>query len=284
MKQIVYVNGVWMPSDQAQISIFDRGFLFADGAYEVTTVLEGRLVDNARHLARLRRSLEELSIPMAWPVTELEELQQDLISRNALDQGTVYIQITRGQAPRSFDAPADPKPSLVGFTTMRDLLGDPKGSQGIRVMLLPDIRWKRRDIKVIGLLAPSLAKMEATRLGFDEAWMVEDGLITEGTSNNAYIVDQRGTIITRPVGPEILPGITRHALLDIARAAGYAVEERPFSPDEAKTAQEAFLSSASTFVYPVIEIDDTPVGSSAAGPVALDLRQRYIEAARSGLS
>lgn len=279
MDGIVYVDGAFVPAQDARISVFDRGLLFADAVYEVTTVLAGRLIDNRRHLARLHRSLTALDMPPPMSDADIIAVQQGLIERNGLDQGAVYLQVTRGTAPRSFDIDPDPRPTLIGFCWARDVLQMPAG---LRVVTLADQRWKRRDIKTTGLLAQSLAKTEATRRGADEAWMVEDGLITEGSSNNAFIVTADGTIRTRALGPEILAGITRHALIEIGSAAGYRFEERAFTIDEALDATEAFSSSASSFVRPVVAINGQPVGNGQPGPVATDLRRRYIEAALAG--
>jgi len=255
----------------------------ADGVYEVTSVLGGKLVDFDGHAARLERSLGELD--MASPVTrgELLAIHRELVARNEVDEGMVYLQITRGApADRDFVFPDPGKtPStIVLFTQSKPGLADsPAAKAGIRVISIDDIRWGRRDIKTVQLLYPSMGKMMAKKAGVDDAWMVEDGFVTEGTSNNAYIVKGR-RIITRQLGPEILSGITRTAVLRFAREAQYEVEERAFTVDEAKTADEAFITSASTFVMPVVEIDGATLGNGTPGAVARRLRDIYLEESR----
>ncbi len=283
MSAIAYVDGAYLPADQASVSIFDRGLLFADSVYEVTTVLEGRLIDNRRHLARLVRSLQALEIPMPMPQAEIIAMQESLIERNAVREGVVYLQVTRGVAERSFEAPIQPSPTVFAFASAKNIIDAPQAREGISVITVPDQRWKRRDIKTTGLLAQSLAKTEASRRGAEDAWMVEDGMVTEGSSNNAWIVRGDGIVQTRPTGTEILGGITRAALFDIAEAAGYRIEERPFSLSDARNAAEAFVSSASTFVWPVVAIDGHKLGDGRPGPLTRDLRHRYIEAARAGV-
>lgn len=276
----VYVNGAWLPEGEAKISVFDRGFLFADGVYEVTSVLDGKLIDLPQHMARLRRSLGELSMPAPASDAELEAIHRELIARNSLTEGMVYLQVTRGAADRDFVYPADPKPSLVLFTQARPLADTPAGRNGIRVVTLPDLRWKRRDIKTVQLLAPSMTKMAARAAGVDDAWMVEDGLITEGTSSNAYLVTGDGVVITRPLSHAILSGITRAALFAYAAEAGTLIHERPFTPEEARGAAEAFVTAASAFVTPVVEIDGVTLGDGRPGPVTRRLRELYLAEAR----
>jgi len=279
----VYVNGEYLPEDQAKVSIFDRGFLMADGVYEVTSVLDGKLIDFDGHTARLHRSLSELD--MANPVTDAEllEIHRSLVASNAIEEGLVYLQITRGASgDRDFVFP-DPETtpsSIVLFTQSKPGLAfGPAAAKGIRVVSIPDQRWGRRDIKTVQLLYPSMGKMMAKAAGVDDAWMIEDGMVTEGTSNNAYIV-KGNTIITRHLGHEILSGITRSAVLRFAREAQMQVEERSFSIAEAQGADEAFITSATTFVMPVVEIDGHPVATGAPGSVATRLREIYIEESR----
>ena len=279
MSRIVYVNGEFLPEDQAKISIFDRGFLFADGVYEVTSILNGRLIDNTAHLVRLQRSLSELNMRSPESNDRLTEIQLELAKRNNLQEGMIYLQITRGAADRDFKFPKNAMPSLVMFTQTKALIDNPQAETGISVITVPDIRWKRRDIKSVGLLAPSMAKQAAAEAGADDAWMIEDGFITEGSSNNAYIVNDQGAVITRHLGNEILSGITRKAVLRLAKELQIKIEERPFSVDEAKTAQEAFVTSASTFVCPVVKIDDHVIGTGFPGSMAKRLRQIYIDTA-----
>ncbi|RMD49806.1 MAG: D-amino-acid transaminase [Alphaproteobacteria bacterium] len=281
MSRIVYVNGSYVPEEEAKVSIFDRGFLFADGVYEVTSVLDGRLVDFAGHMARLRRSLGELDMASPASDEELLAIHRELVRRNGVEEGLVYLQVTRGAADRDFAWAADMAPTLVLFTQSKPGLaaGGPAVERGIRVIQVPDLRWKRRDIKTVQLLYPAMAKMEAKKAGADDAWLVEDGYVTEGTSNNAYIVTG-GRIVTRGLSTDILHGITRAAVLRLAAEAGLEVEERPFTIDEAKGADEAFITSATTFVTPVVAIDGAPVGSGAPGPLTRRLREIYIDEAR----
>jgi D-alanine transaminase len=279
MSRIVYVNGEYLPEEEAKISVFDRGFLFADGVYEVSSVLAGKLIDNAAHMARLERSLGELRMAPPMPLDEIPPIQREIVARNALDQGTVYLQVSRGAADRDFPFPKGAASSLVIFSQERNLLEDPAAARGISVITLPDIRWQRRDIKTVQLLAPSLAKQAALDAGANDAWLVEDGFVTEGSSNNAYIVTLDGTIVTRALSNSILHGITRRAILALAEREGLTVEERSFTPEEAYEAGEAFITSASTFVYPVVDIDGRILGNGVPGPVATKLRQLYIEMA-----
>lgn len=280
MSRTVYVNGDYVPEEEAKISVFDRGFLFADGVYEVTSVLEGRLVDFPAHLARLHRSLAELEIPAPAPDAEIEIVHRTLISLNDLHEGMIYMQVTRGAADRDFAYPATPTPSFVAFTQARPIAETAAALDGIRVILVPDIRWARRDIKTVQLLAPSMCKMMAREAGCDDAWMVEDGLVTEGTSNNAWIVTRDGTLVTRDLSHSILHGITRAAVLEYAREAQMRIEERPFTVAEAHGAAEAFITSASSFVTPVVEIDGKRLGDGRPGPVARRLRELYLAESR----
>ena len=279
MSRIVYVNGEYLAEEQAKISVFDRGFLFADGVYEVSSVLRGQLVDNAGHLARLHRSLNELD--MAAPVSdaEIESIQKTLIERNGVDQGLVYLQITRGAADRDFAYPQGVKPSLVMFTQKKNVVDSPQARNGISVIGVEDIRWRRRDIKTVGLLAPCMAKMQAKHAGADDAWLVEDGYVTEGSSNNAFIIDAEGTLVTRQLGNEILAGITRRAVLKLAEEQQIKIDQRPFSIEEACNAQEAFITSATTFVMPVVSINGNAVGDGRPGRLTRRLRELYIETA-----
>lgn len=280
MSRIVYVNGDYVPEEEAKVSVFDRGFLFADGVYEVTSVLDGKLIDFEGHVRRLQRSLDELE--MTNPLSEDEWLSahRELVARNDIGDGLVYLQVTRGAADRDFAYPEGVTPTVVMFTQAKPGLADnPAAKTGIKVISIPDIRWGRRDIKTVQLLYPSMGKMAAKKAGADDAWLVEDGAVTEGTSNNAYIVKGR-TIVTRQLSNDILHGITRAAVLRFAREAQMEVEERAFTLEEAKGADEAFITSASTFVMPVVEIDGTSVGTGAPGPVASRLREIYLEESR----
>jgi D-alanine transaminase len=280
MSRIVYVNGDFVPEEEAKISVFDRGFLFADGVYEVTSVLDGKLVDFAGHAARLQRSLAELEMPAPVDAETLEAIHRELIARNALHEGMIYLQVTRGAADRDFAYPANPVPSLVLFTQAVALVDTPRAETGIKVISLPDIRWQRRDIKTVQLLAPSMGKMAAKKAGKDDAWLVEDGFVTEGTSNNAWIVTADGVIVTRNLSNAILHGITRAAVIALAEEAQIRVEERPFTLAEAGAAAEAFITAASAFVTPVVEIDGRPVGDGRPGPLTRRLREIYVAESR----
>jgi D-alanine transaminase len=279
----VYVNGEYLPENEAKVSIFDRGFLMADGVYEVTSVLDGKLIDFDGHAVRLNRSLDELD--MANPVTrdELLAIHRELVTRNSIDEGMIYLQITRG-APDdrdfAFPDPETTPSTIVLFTQNKPgLANNPVALKGIKVISIEDIRWGRRDIKTVQLLYPSMGKMMAKAAGADDAWLVEDGFVTEGTSNNAYIVKD-GKIITRERSNDILHGITRAAVLRFAQEAQMDVEERNFTIEEAKSADEAFITSASTFVMPVVEIDGVQLGDGAPGKVAPRLREIYLEESR----
>ncbi len=280
MSRIVYVNGEYLPEEEAKVSVFDRGFLFADGVYEVTSVLDGKLIDFDGHAKRLERSLGELEMESPVTAEALLEIHRELVARNGIDEGLVYLQITRGAADRDFAYPEAAEPTIVLFTQAKPGLADSAASRkGIKVISIPDIRWGRRDIKTVQLLYPSMGKMAAKKAGADDAWMIEDGEVTEGTSNNAYIVKGR-TIVTRHLGTEILHGITRAAVLRFAREAQMEVEERAFTIEEAKSADEAFITSASSFVMPVVEIDGQSLGTGAPGPVATRLREIYLDEMR----
>ncbi len=281
---IVFVNGEYVPESEARISVFDRGFLFADGVYEVTSVIDGGLVDNASHLVRLHRSLAEIGMSCPMSDEEITRMQKALIDRNQLAQGMIYLQVSRGAAPRDFAFPVDTRPSVVAFTQHRNVLNPPVLETGLNVVTLPDIRWRRRDIKTVGLLPASMAKQRAAEQGADDAWMVEDGYVTEGTSNNAYIIDREKRLITRPLSPDILPGITRKAILALAEENGIEILERSFTPEEAYQAQEAFVTSATAFVMPVVSIDNHPIGDGNPGPLVKRLRELYIDFARRTLS
>ena len=278
----VYVNGEYLPEDQAKVSIFDRGFLMADGVYEVTSVLDSKLVDFDGHAVRLQRSLDELDMAVPISKEDLLEVHRELVRLNGVEEGMVYLQITRGApSDRDFVFPdADTPPTIVLFTQNKPGLADnPAAKKGMKVISIEDMRWGRRDIKTVQLLYPSMGKMMAKKAGADDAWMVQDGYVTEGTSNNAYIV-KGNTIITRALSNDILHGITRAAVLRFAREAQMQVEERNFSIDEAKEADEAFITSASTFVMPVVEIDGVALGDGVPGRVAPRLREIYLEESR----
>ena len=274
-----WLDGHFLPLDEARLPVTDRGFLFADGVYEVTAVLDGRLVDSAAHMARLERSAAELEIPLPFATADIESIQRELIARDGIDQGVVYLQLTRGAAERDFLAePA--APTLLMFTQRKDIVGSPAARSGIRIATMPDLRWARRDIKSVALLAQVMAKRQARAAGADEAWMVEDGFVTEGASSTAMIVTKDGTLVTRPNGHSILPGCTAAALRLLAQEDGVALAERRFTVEEALSAKEAMIASASNFVVPVVAIDGQAVGDGRPGPVAARLRDLYLAAAR----
>ena len=283
MTRTVYVNGDYLPENEAKVSIFDRGFLMADGVYEVTSVLDGKLIDFDGHAKRLQRSLDELEMAAPISTEELLEVHRELVRKNDLVEGMIYLQVTRG-APNDrdfvFPDPEETPSTIVLFTQSKPGLADnPVARKGIRVISIDDIRWGRRDIKTVQLLYPSMGKMIAKKAGADDAWMIEDGFVTEGTSNNAYIV-KGNKIITRALSNDILHGITRAAVLRFAREAQMEVEERNFTIEEARAADEAFITSASTFVMPVVEIDGEKLGDGTPGQVAPRLREIYLEESR----
>ena len=280
MTRTVYVNGEYLPETEAKVSIFDRGFLMADAVYEVTSVLGGKLIDFDGHAVRLARSLNELDMPQPLSKDELLDIHRELVLLNDITDGMIYLQISRG-APNDrdfvFPDPETTKPTVVLFTQNKPgLAQSPVAKKGLKVISIEDVRWGRRDIKTVQLLYPSMGKMMAKKAGCDDAWMVEDGFVTEGTSNNAYII-KGNKIITRALSNDILHGITRAAVLRFAREAQMDVEERNFTIAEAQDADEAFITSASTFVMPVVEIDGVAVGTGAVGPMATRLREIYLD-------
>ena len=279
MTRTVYLNGEYLPETEAHVSIFDRGFVMGDGVYEVTSVLQGKLLDFEGHLVRLSRSLGELGMKNPLSREEWLAIHRKLVELNTIDEGIIYLQVTRGNpGDRDFAYPPEDTPqTVVLFTQSKPGLADnPQARQGLRVISIPDLRWSRRDIKTVQLLYPSMAKMEAKHRGVDDAWFTEDGFVTEGTSNNVYIVTG-GRIVTRPLSQDILHGITRASLLRYAAEAQMQIEERAFTIAEAQAADEAFLTSASAFVMPVVEVDGVALGSGKPGPVAARLRELYLE-------
>ena len=282
MTRTVYVNGEYLPENEAKVSIFDRGFLFADAVYEVTSVLDGKLIDFEGHAVRLQRSLDELEMASPCTKDELLEIHRKLVELNGIEEGLIYLQVSRGSdGDRDFVFPsADTPPSLVLFTQNKPGLADsPAAKKGAKIISIEDIRWGRRDIKTVQLLYPSMGKMMAKKAGCDDAWLIEDGHVTEGTSNNAYFV-KNGKIVTRPLSNDILHGITRKAVLRMAAEAQMEIEERLFTIDEAKEADEAFTTSASAFVMPVVEIDGVQLGDGTPGPIAKRLREIYLDESR----
>jgi D-alanine transaminase len=282
LDSIAYVNGSFVPLSEAKVSILDRGFLFADGIYEVSAVLDGRLVDNASHLARLERSVGEISLKLPESIDRIIEIQKELVARNKLENGLVYIEVTRGaDKGRDFAFPKGVTPTMIMFTSVKDIVNADSAKKGISVITVPDIRWSRRDIKSVALLAQVLAKQAAAEAGAGEAWMIEDGKVTEGGSSSAFILTQDDVIVTRQNGSEILPGCTRKAVVKLAEERQLRVEERAFSVDEALKAKEAFITSASLFVQPVVSIDGKTVANGKPGPMATRLREIYIDFAKA---
>jgi D-alanine transaminase len=281
LDQIAYVNGSFVPLADAKVSVLDRGFLFADGIYEVSAVLEGKLVDNASHLARLERSVGEIALALPETLDRIIEIQKELITRNRLENGLVYLQVTRGaDAGRDFAFPKGVKPTLILFTSVKDIVNAPSAKSGIAVITVPDIRWARRDMKSVALLAQVLAKQAAAEAGASEAWMIEDGKVTEGGSSSAFILTKDDVLVTRQNSSAILPGCTRKAVVALAEERQLRVEERPFTVAEALVAKEAFITSASSFVQAVVTIDGKAIADGKPGPMANRLREIYIDFAR----
>lgn len=282
MSRIAYVNGRYVPHADAAVHVEDRGYQFSDGVYEVVLVYRGKLVDEDPHLDRLDRSLSELSIAAPMGRDALRFVLREVVRLNRFSTGIVYMQVTRGVARRDHPFPKDTKPALV-VTARR--IGVPTGAsveEGVGVITIPDIRWKRCDIKSVALLPNILGKQAAREAGAHEAWQVdEDGMVTEGTSTNAWIVTKDGKLVTRNANESILNGITRLTLINLAGRHGLELEERSFSVEEAKQAREAFISSATSFVTPVTRIDGAAVGNGRAGSLSLDLRQAYLDYAEA---
>ena len=277
---IAYLNGSFLPLEQARVTVLDRGFLFADGIYEVAAVIDGKLVDSASHLARLERSTSAIGIALPLSLAEIEAAQKELVARNALTEGLVYLQITRGaDATRDFLPSPDIRPTLVMFAQARHFLDVPAARDGIAVATMPDLRWARRDIKSVGLLAQAMAKRAAAEAGAQEAWMVEDGFVTEGASSTAFIVTEDG-VVTRPYSQAVLAGCTGAALTALAEESDITIIRRPFTVAEALAAKEAFITSASTLCQSVVRIDGQEIGGGKPGPIAMRLRALYIDFAR----
>jgi D-alanine transaminase len=281
MSRIVFLNGSFLPIEEAKVPFMDRGFLFGDGVYEGIGVLDGRLIDNEAHLERLERSLAEVRIRNPYTRTEWTSLQEEIVRRNGMAEGFIYFQVTRGVAERDFFFPENTHPTVAMFTQAKAIADAPAARSGIAVVTVPDQRWARRDIKSINLLAQVLAKQAAKEAGAQEAWLVEDGYVTEGGSSSGFIVTKKGSIVVRPLSQAILPGITRKSLLRLSEEAGIPLEERRFTVEEAYDAAEAFLTSASNFVLPIVTIDGRPVADGKPGPVTKRLRELYLSMART---
>jgi len=284
MTRIVYLNGEYVPADEAKVSIFDRGLLFADGIYEVCGVLDGKLVDFEGHVRRLERSLGEIDQPMPLTGEQIAEAMHTLTERNNLVEGMIYMQVNRGTAERDFTYNNDDLTQTVFmFHQVKDLEETKASKVGASMISVPDIRWKRRDIKSVALLPQVLAKQAAKQAGAAEALMVmDDGTVSEGGSSSFYYI-KNDTIVTRPLSKDILPGITRQALLDLAERENLAIDERTFTLAEALEADEAFITAASTMVCPIVEIDGLRIGGGQPGPMTIALRKIYFENARKTL-
>lgn len=280
MSRKVFLNGDYLDENKAKISIFDRGVLFADSVYEVTAFIENKLIDFKAHLERLKRSLNEINIKHSLDYDEFLEIHKNLIKFNDLKdtEGLIYFQISRGNIDRDFLINNQKiKPNIFSFSQKKLLTNDPKIEKGLHIISLEDLRWKRRDIKTTQLLYPSIAKTKAVRMGADDAWLLdENAKVTEGTSNNAYIISN-DTLITRQLSNDILHGTTRETILKVSNALKLKVEERPFDIEEAENSQEAFITSASTFIAPVIKINDKIIGNGTIGPITKILRETYIK-------
>ncbi|EHZ6872414.1 D-amino-acid transaminase [Providencia rettgeri] len=276
---IAYVNGQFLPEEDASVSIFDRGFLFADAVYEVTAIINGKLVDFDRHMARLQRSCAELQLSLPYDLAELKQIHLQLVQKNNIEEGLVYLQLTRGNAhQRSFLYPdKQTKPTLVLFAQKTQIVENEKSKYGIKVVTVDDIRWQRCDIKTVALLAASMAKEYAKQQGADDAIFVKNGYITEGSSSNCFIINQQNQIQTRGLNNEILSGITRQAILQLAREQQIDIVEKPFSIDEMLEAKEVFITSATTLVWPVIMANNQFIGEGKPGKLAIRLREIYLQ-------
>lgn len=281
MTRHIYINGSYLPENEAKISVMDRAFLFGDAIYEVTAMVDGHLIDNDLHLARFARSLAELAIALPLPLEQVRQMQIELARRNQMTDGTIYLQVSRGVAERNFLPEADMAPTFVAFTQPKKLYDTPAQQNGIAVALIEDPRWNRRDIKTVMLLGQALAKQSAAAQGFADVWLHEDGAITEGASSTAFILTHDGKIVTRQNSHAILPGCTRRAVMTLAERHNLTIEERPFTITEAQAAAEAFLTSASSLVTPVVRIGDAVIGDGTPGPVTRRLQQIYLDAARA---
>lgn len=279
MGRTVFIHGRFLPEEEARIGLFDRGFLFGDAVYEVTAVIAGRMIDNDLHLARLERSLSALGIPLPHSRAEIEAIQSKLIDLNGLTDGTVYLQVSRGEADRDFLYPETITPKLVGFTQAKKLTDTKAQREGIAVDLADDPRWQRRDIKTAMLLGQVMAKHAARARDFDDVWLVEAGLVTEGASSTAHIITADGRILTRAASQATLPGCTQRAIARLCEAEGLHIEERAFTPEEAQGSAEAFQTSASSLVTPVVRIGGRVIGDGKPGPRTRRLQSLYLEAA-----
>ena len=285
MERIVFINGVYLEENNAKISIFDRGLLFSDSVYEVTAVIDNKLIDFPAHVLRLKRSLNELKIKNTFDKKYLLEIHRNLLNKNPFinKEGLIYMQVTRGSTERDFLINnSNIEPNIFAFTQEKILTETIYKDNGLKIITIEDLRWQRKDIKTTQLLFASLAKTEAHEKGADDAWLIdEDKYINEGTSNNAYIIDNDNNIITRNLSNKLLPGITRQTILEVAKKLKLTVNERPFTIDEAISANEAFISSASTLIAPVVKINNTIIGNGKIGPITGILRETYIKISKN---
>lgn len=275
----VWLNGEFLPESEAKVSVFDRGLNFAQSVYEVSPVIDGKFRNWPHHAARLERSkaLARIVDDTDWPA-----VLSELIERNGLVEGRVCLQLTGGEADdRAFPLPSPPIPATrIAFTQADDLIDNRAAREGVKIVLRPDLRWNLRAAKTTQLLYAVMMKAEAREAGADDAWLVEDGVVTEATSSNAYIIDARGVLVSHPVDHGVLPGVTRISVIDIAHDLGLEVEERPFTPEELFAAREAFISGAGTLVQPVVEVDGRPIANGGPGVISSQIRARYIAALR----
>ncbi|WP_096016830.1 D-amino acid aminotransferase [Campylobacter lanienae] len=274
--QKVFLNGEFVDKDSAKISIFDRGFIFGDGIYEVVPVINSIIVEKDGFWDRFQRNLNEISLNLPYTNDEFESILNNLIEINSLKEGGLYIQITRGVAPRDFSFVKGVKPTIMAFAFSDSVLEHPAAKSGITIISTPDIRWKRRDIKSISLLGQCYAKNQATIAGADECFMVEDGYVTEAGSSSAFIIKD-GALITKPLSNEILPGIRRNRLLNLAKQIGLQIQERKFSMDEVYNADECFISAATIILLPVIKADGKAINGGKIGEYTTKLRELYKE-------
>jgi len=281
----VYVNGKYFDKNDAVVSVFDRGFLFADSVYEVTAVIKGLLVDWKAHFSRLKNSLKEINLELNIQEKEIFSIQKNLIDKNKIKEGLVYIQITRGVGERDFNfSEIQFQPTIVIFTQEKKILNTDRAKKGIKVVTFEEERWKRRDIKTTQLLASSMAKSEASKIGKDDCWFIEEGYITEGSSSNAFIINDNNEVITRELSHNLLGGITRSSLLHFCKKNNMKFRESKFTELEAKAAREAFITSATNFVVPVIEIDGEKVGKGVVGSYVKKVQKLYLNEIKKRLS
>lgn len=285
MNRIVFLNGKYIQEHEAKISIFDRGLLFSDSVYEVTAVIDNKLIDFPSHIERLKNSLKELNIMNNINYESLLKMHKELIKKNnfSYEEGLIYMQVSRGTIERDFlIKDKDIKPNIFAFTQEKKLTNINFKNSGLKIITKPDLRWQRKDIKTTQLLYATLIKTEAFKMGFDDAWLIDnDGFINEGTSNNAYIIDNNNNIITRDLSNKLLPGITRKTLLEVANKLKLSIIEKPFTVKEAIKSNEAFISSASTLIAPVINIDNQKIGQGNIGPITEILRETYIKISKN---